>query len=210
MVGKFINNLLGAVFMSLLFGVMMGVFYGLLGGIWLGPVWFGVSVSVGFKWGFWCGAIVGGIGGIIIFFRPPPVISKTETAEDRLERSLAVDLARLRRRDRRDYGLGEPTPYVPEKIPDVTIPGWTPTPKYLSHVVRQYGLSRESYLKMYEAQGRKCAINGCDRTGKLVVDHDHVTGKVRGLLCGPCNTRLGHLGDIFQQVTIYLKKEEVK
>ncbi|OZF41894.1 endonuclease VII domain-containing protein [Rhodococcus sp. 14-2470-1a] len=64
------------------------------------------------------------------------------------------------------------------------------------HVERTYGITGELYWALYQAQGGRCFI--CQRaTGKakrLPVDHDHGTGEVRGLLCGPCNRDvLGHL-----------------
>lgn len=50
------------------------------------------------------------------------------------------------------------------------------------------------YDGLSASQGGSCAI--CGRApGKLIVDHDHQTGRVRGLLCGSCNTGLGLLGD---------------
>jgi hypothetical protein len=58
----------------------------------------------------------------------------------------------------------------------------------------EYGLDNTSFLEMLYAQHGACAI--CGRVGgKLVVDHDHVTGRVRGLLCDRCNRGIGHLGD---------------
>lgn len=47
-------------------------------------------------------------------------------------------------------------------------------------------------------QGNKCAI--CNRhrlefTQDLAVDHDHITGKIRGLLCHKCNVGLGYFKD---------------
>lgn len=60
-----------------------------------------------------------------------------------------------------------------------------------------YGMPPEAYWALYEAQGRKCAIAGCRATGKvkrLAVDHDHDTGEVRGLLCGPHNQFFGRNG----------------
>lgn len=56
-----------------------------------------------------------------------------------------------------------------------------------------YGISVEDYEQLMRNQKHKCAI--CKRKVKLVVDHCHKTGKIRGLLCNTCNAGLGMLGD---------------
>lgn len=64
-------------------------------------------------------------------------------------------------------------------------------------IKERYGLTAEQYWALYEAQGRTCYI--CRRANgkakRLAVDHDHSSGFVRGLLCGPCNNILAHLRD---------------
>ncbi|MCC9307713.1 endonuclease VII domain-containing protein [Kitasatospora sp. RB6PN24] len=45
---------------------------------------------------------------------------------------------------------------------------------------------------MYFEQDGQCAVASCVREAKCV-DHDHVTGKVRGLLCQGCNVAIGFL-----------------
>ena len=75
-------------------------------------------------------------------------------------------------------------------------------------------LTVDWYNLKLEEQERKCPI--CERTveetGKrLVVDHNHSTGKVRGLLCTRCNTNLGGFSDsveILQKAIDYLKLHE--
>ena len=58
----------------------------------------------------------------------------------------------------------------------------------------KYGLDENSYNDLAKDQGFKCLI--CDELcDKLVVDHDHVSGRVRGLLCTNCNVGLGHFRD---------------
>ena len=61
---------------------------------------------------------------------------------------------------------------------------------------RQYNLTLKQYDEMLKAQGGVCAICGEDNGERnLVVDHNHETNKIRGLLCTKCNAALGLLGD---------------
>jgi len=66
---------------------------------------------------------------------------------------------------------------------------------------KQYNLTPADYQLMYDAQGGLCASCGLppgERSGKVLrlsVDHNHTTGEVRELLCGPCNVALGNLRD---------------
>lgn len=59
----------------------------------------------------------------------------------------------------------------------------------------EIGISEEGYQELFKRQGGRCAI--CERKVKtrLSVDHDHKTGRVRGLLCVTCNQGLGYFKD---------------
>lgn len=56
----------------------------------------------------------------------------------------------------------------------------------------QYGITPEDFADLYAEQEGRCAL--CPRPA-TDVDHSHVTGRVRGLLCHPHNTALGIFGD---------------
>jgi len=60
-----------------------------------------------------------------------------------------------------------------------------------------YGITHDDYDRMFAEQGGVCAICGTSPPpgSFLSVDHDHKTGKVRKLLCNPCNQGLGAFGD---------------
>lgn len=60
---------------------------------------------------------------------------------------------------------------------------------------REYGLSGDRFREMLEGQGYRCAVCEESITESAHVDHDHATGRVRGLLCPPCNQGVGFLGD---------------
>jgi hypothetical protein len=64
---------------------------------------------------------------------------------------------------------------------------------------RRYGISVDDYNEMYTAQKGCCAIcnrhSSFSKNERLVVDHNHSTGEVRGLLCSYCNSALGMLQD---------------
>ena len=67
---------------------------------------------------------------------------------------------------------------------------------------RKFGVDLAAYSAMVAAQDNKCAIcrkpETATRGGKvkaLAVDHDHKTGRVRGLLCSECNIGIGKFGD---------------
>jgi len=67
-----------------------------------------------------------------------------------------------------------------------------------------YGITIEQYQAMLKEQNNLCAVCSnkesvinmkSNKIQKLCVDHDHATGKVRGLLCTACNKGLGMLKD---------------
>lgn len=59
----------------------------------------------------------------------------------------------------------------------------------------RFGITVEDYNKMLESQEGKCKICGGSDKKRLAVDHNHLTGKVRGLLCSACNKALGGFQD---------------
>lgn len=62
----------------------------------------------------------------------------------------------------------------------------------------RYGITLKEYEEMFNKQNQSCAIcEGKDfgKHNKPFVDHDHLNGKVRGLLCINCNTLLGNAKD---------------
>ena len=65
--------------------------------------------------------------------------------------------------------------------------------KYL-YLLKTYNLTKENYEQLISTQNGKCAICG-KLTEKFDTDHDHITGRVRGLLCHSCNLLLGNAGD---------------
>jgi recombination endonuclease VII len=71
-----------------------------------------------------------------------------------------------------------------------------------------YGMSVDDYNSLYTAQDGRCVT--CARFfEKLVVDHDHQTRKVRGLLCFNCNSALGFVEDdilVLRAMIEYLEK----
>ena len=75
-----------------------------------------------------------------------------------------------------------------------------------------YGLTLEDYDKLLESQGGVCAICQCPEEGfkkYLSVDHNHETGKIRGLLCNGCNRAIGFTQDnpdILEAAARYLRK----
>ena len=85
--------------------------------------------------------------------------------------------------------------------------------KLAATMKRRYGITEADYLTMLKSQQGHCAL--CYRTPnqeryfRLNIDHCHRTGKVRGLLCTPCNHAIGQLGDSaehLQKAVAYLSR----
>lgn len=73
-----------------------------------------------------------------------------------------------------------------------------PKGHWASHLKNRYGLTLTDYQQLVKRQGNKCAICFSKKPGgrgRWHVDHDHASGKVRGLLCQHCNLGLGHFRD---------------
>lgn len=76
----------------------------------------------------------------------------------------------------------------------------------------QFDLTEDQFDALKLAQGGGCAIcfKVVEASGRhLSVDHDHVTGKVRGILCRACNVGIGHMLDqphLLRRAADYLEK----
>ena len=82
------------------------------------------------------------------------------------------------------------------------------------HKLKRVGLSEDRYFEMLDDQGWVCAICGGELVGRLAhLDHDHATGKARGVLCQKCNLMLGNARDnieILNKAINYLTKGYLK
>lgn len=71
--------------------------------------------------------------------------------------------------------------------------------KIMNTRLGKYGITLKDYDELLSLQNNACGCCGSkesgNRTGRFCVDHDHLTGKVRGLLCTSCNLGIGMLGD---------------
>lgn len=82
--------------------------------------------------------------------------------------------------------------------------------RYIGNLGRKYELTPENFVRLLVFQRRMCAI--CHRTREelqqdLVVDHNHATEEVRGLLCKSCNRTIGVWKDdpvVLQRAVGYL------
>jgi len=77
---------------------------------------------------------------------------------------------------------------------------------------KRYGITLEQYDELLAKQHNRCAICGRHQAGlrvSLAVDHNHSTGKLRGLLCDMCNRGMGLLRestDLLVKAINYLKE----
>lgn len=80
-----------------------------------------------------------------------------------------------------------------------------------------YKMTLDEYQAMYDEQNGLCLICNQQTKGRgeqkntLAVDHNHTTGKIRGLLCSHCNTGLGLFRDnkkLLQQAINYLNERD--
>lgn len=116
--------------------------------------------------------------------------SKIRCANKTREEKRAYALRRAARGDaprRRKRSGGEPTGKREGEKPD-------------SRLRRRYGITLADKERMHVEQSGRCGICQRDDIWRLVVDHCHETGKVRGLLCDRCNQAIGALGDCAESV----------
>ena len=78
-----------------------------------------------------------------------------------------------------------------------------------------FNLTPDDYDNLLKRQNGRCAICGATRPGHkrryFSIDHDHETGKIRGLLCGYCNPGLGHFKDdvtLLRKAVTYLENHD--
>jgi hypothetical protein len=79
--------------------------------------------------------------------------------------------------------------------------------------LKKFGIDADWYSRQLSIQNNACAICKRKTNGKrkFCIDHDHVDGRVRGLLCGKCNLLIGYSNDdvsILEASISYLKMKK--
>ena len=77
------------------------------------------------------------------------------------------------------------------------------------HLKKHYNMTLREYFELFENQNGCCAICNTPQfelSKILFVDHNHVTGKIRGLLCCKCNTGLGWYEGNVEYMLNYMEK----
>jgi hypothetical protein len=99
---------------------------------------------------------------------------------------------------------------------------YDPIKKRDENLKRVYGIGIDEYNTLLEQQNHRCAIcESIDPKGRksgrgggvdvFYVDHDHKTGKIRGLLCNICNRTMGYVGEnssVLEEMIKYLQKHQ--
>ena len=82
-----------------------------------------------------------------------------------------------------------------------------------------HGISQPQYNALLAAQAHRCAVCQCDlrekKTAHVHIDHDHVSGAIRGVLCANCNYAVGLVesewwSNLFNNARLYLKQHREK
>jgi len=80
------------------------------------------------------------------------------------------------------------------------------------HLKLTFGITLEEYDELFARQNGSCAICNMPQSElkrRLAVDHNHITGKIRGLLCFRCNASIGKFGDdpeLLEKAISYLRE----
>lgn len=96
-------------------------------------------------------------------------------------------------------------------------------PLYRKIVIRagslqyKFGITIDDYNAMFEKQQGRCAVchkHQSELKRTLDVDHNHITGQIRGLLCSSCNTAIGALEadygiGVLRNAIAYIEKGEI-
>lgn len=75
----------------------------------------------------------------------------------------------------------------------------------------RYKITKEQYFELMNEYNFKCGI--CYTSDSLCIDHDHITGRVRGILCRTCNLTLGRMNEdtkrLYKMIS-YLNKDTIR
>lgn len=135
-------------------------------------------------------------------------VGKEPLSPEATERKRERNRAYMRQR------LASRTPEEQEKIDEYQKEYRRTNPEKVSKWNRKanlkikYGLTVEEHSAILASQDGQCAI--CWNEPATHTDHDHSTGRVRGLLCSKCNLGLGLFGDDparLEAASLYLKEE---